>query len=157
MKVCMFVDFMGGGGRTPEDEYGEIEDMFRMMVPGGLFFERDIQPYDLKNRPCDVYVFDFGGLLPGCDSLIESQYRVLIQAIEDRPNTLFVIWSTFSGRIYKEFVEAEFPEHKNFNVVIPGFLTDELEDRLKELPSYPKNISQKKKKGKIRTPSRGSV
>ena len=133
LKIGMLVDFMGGGDKTPEDEYQEIENLFKEILEETATFTRDIFPDKLSNDFVDIYVFDFGGLLPGYDSLIESHVSELIRQIEDHPNTLFVIWSNFTGETFKGFLQKEADEYfgEHHNVIISNGMTDELEKRLK--------------------------
>jgi hypothetical protein len=75
-----------------------------------------VLPHQLKNKPVDLYVFDVGGL--GCqmgsgDSLTFSHVRTLAEMVQERPNTLFVLWSSFTTAWYKEIVSEEFPELAN--------------------------------------------
>ena len=134
MRAAMYVDCMGGGELEPADEYAEIEDMIRGVLGKDVSFERDVLPHKLREQRVDVYVFDFGGMLPGCDSLVESHFRSFIEQADEHPSTLFVVWSSFSGEMYKGFLTEEVGKTQH-NVIIANGLTDEFENRLKELLS----------------------
>lgn len=117
--VGIFVDFMATMDSTPAEEMDYIETLFREDIEGFNFeFKRDLPPHELSNQPLDVYVFDFGGLLPGCDAMISSQYEELLKQIEDHSNTIFLIWGALSPVYYKDELEHRFGEEKDFvNVV----------------------------------------
>ena len=109
--VGIFVDPIGVMDMTPEEEMDYIEMLFREDIKGFNFeFKRELTPHELSNQSVDVYVFDFGGLLPGCDSLIVSMYRDLLKQIEDHPNTLFFIYGALSPMYYKDELEQMFGE-----------------------------------------------
>ncbi len=117
MIICALVDHMGCLDMTPEDEYKQIKTwMERILETKDFVFKTDVHPWDIKNLPVDVYIIDYGGIMPGCDSMIEGIYRSLIEQIEDKPNTLFVLWSQFTARWYEEMMEGVTPELKGFNV-----------------------------------------
>ena len=119
MKICAFVDPMGCAGLTPEDEYSGFEKAFRGMFKNRkIEFESEIQPYQLENKSLDIYVFDFGGMMPGCSDLLESQHREFAKAIIDHPNTLFIIVSRITGMMYRQTMEEIFPDYKIHNVII---------------------------------------
>jgi len=117
--VGIFVDFMGTFDTTSDQEMDYIEMLFREDIEGFNFkFKRGVHPHQLANQPLDVYVFDFGGLLPGCDDMMSSQYRELLKQIEDHPNTIFLIWGALSPVYYKDELHHRFGEEKDFvNVV----------------------------------------
>jgi len=135
MKIAMLVDFMGSGEKTAEDEYDEIEEKFSDVLGKENTFIRQVRPDELSNNPVDVYVFDFGGLLPGVSSLINSYHRELAKQVEDHPNTLFVIWSSFTGNEYNQFLCEEAQERvgKQHNLIVCNGMDDELVERLKHL------------------------
>ncbi len=117
MIICALVDHMGCLDMTPEDEYEQIKTwMERILETKDFVFKTDVQPWDLKNQLVDVYIIDYGGVMPGCDGMIEGIYRELIKQIEEKPNTLFVLWSQFTCRWYEEMMEDVTPELKGFNV-----------------------------------------
>ncbi len=105
MKVCAFVDFAGttnfkGEFVSPDDEYKEIEATIRRWLPEkNITFKTEVQPHELENMPCDLYVFDWGGASIG-NSMLEHFTEDLITQAQEKPNTLFVIWSAFCGPTY---------------------------------------------------------
>ena len=117
----MCVDMMGGGGKTPDDEYDDIQSQFNYIFPDKTIdYEREVNPHDLKNKPLDFYVYDYGGLLPGCDGLLESNMRELIQQAKDHPNAMFVIYSTFTIPWYKDLIQDDLPEDRPRNIYLMG-------------------------------------
>lgn len=120
MIIKLMVDPLGTAHQTQEEEYDELEKkIIPNWLPGykNLKFDREILPHELKQIPTDLYVFDFGGIMPGCDSMIMSQIRDLIEMAEEKLNTLFVIYSTFSYQWYMDLIADEFPELKLVNVI----------------------------------------
>jgi len=124
LVVGIFVDFMGTDGMEMEGEMDYIQTMFKDYFPDIEFlFKRNMTPDNLKQTPVDLYVFDWGGVMPGCDALTEDIYNALVEQIGEKPNTLFVIWSSFSKMYYEDELERVFPneEDKKFhNVVMRG-------------------------------------
>jgi len=107
MKICAYVDFMGTTLHTPEEEYIFMKKAimgFLDISEENLIFVKNVYPYELRNNPCDLYIFDYGGVMPGCYDTVFSHYRELVRQIQDKPNTLFLIWSAFSARNY--YVDA---------------------------------------------------
>jgi hypothetical protein len=135
MRIGMCLDFMGCGEMTQDDEYTEIEKQFCKILGKKCSFVRDMYPHLLSNDMVDIYVFDFGGMMPGCQDTIDSHVRELIKQIEDHPNTLFVIWSDFTGRMFLELLENESKKYlgAHHNIIISNGLDGEVEKRLKEL------------------------
>lgn len=75
LVVGIFVDFMGTDGMEMEGEMDYIQTMFKDYFPDIEFlFKRNMTPDNLKQTPVDLYVFDWGGVMPGCDSLTEDIY-----------------------------------------------------------------------------------
>jgi hypothetical protein len=111
---------MGSSFQEPEEEYAEIKKIFCQELglnPEEITFVPEVMPHKLQGMSTDIYVIDYGGMLPGSDDLIRSIFRDVIRLIEDRPNTLFVIWSQFSMNWYRELVKEESPELVAPNVI----------------------------------------
>jgi len=97
-----------------QKEYDAIERNMRETFPEfKMVFVRDIFPHQLANESFEIYLFDFGGMLPGCEDMVASQYRELARQVEDHPNALFLLYSSFSVRWYKELMEEDSGELKN--------------------------------------------
>lgn len=133
--IGLFSDMMAGGGLTQEQEYDRTEDDFKENLSEfNLTFIRDLFPHNLNNRSVDIYVFDFGGMMPGCDGLIESNYRELIKQIEDHPNMLVVLWGTLDDGWYENEIHKMFGENKDFPNVLFHWKSeyDEIFEKIKE-------------------------
>lgn len=121
VQVAMYVDPAGTTNRSPEGEYDVIEAYLRRILPDAEFtFKRGLPPSSLGlELRCDLYVFDVGGLCAeGCD--IKQQYRPLMQAIVERPSTLFVLWTVFTTRYYWGLVDVDYPKLREAaNVLMP--------------------------------------
>jgi len=124
ISVFCLVDPMGVIDTTQEEEYKEIEKTFKRKFKdiGKIVFKKNIYPGDLKNRPVDMYVFDYGGMgMMGHADTIHSLLRFLLEAVENKPNTLFIMWSAMSSRWYKELMEDENKELSSQpNVIFRG-------------------------------------
>jgi hypothetical protein len=59
---------------------------------------------DLKDSDWDIFVMDWGGVLPGCEGLTTSIYERLVELTYEFPNKLFVLWSSFTRRLYLDAV-----------------------------------------------------
>ena len=100
-------------------EYDAIEAELTKLFPKfSLSFKRDVLPHDLANENCDLYLFDYGGMLPGCTDMIVSLYRSFIQQAEDHPNTVFLLYSSFSVHWYEDLMTAECAEMGELHNVV---------------------------------------
>jgi hypothetical protein len=120
MKICALVDVMGTSIQTQDEEYAEIKERFcaeLQLDPGEVTFLTNVMPHNLQNMSTDVYVLDYGGMMPGSEDTTRYIFRETINQIENKPNTLFVIWSSFSFNWYQELIERESPELVAPNVV----------------------------------------
>jgi len=95
-------------------EYQAIEQGLREdFQEFNLSFVRNVFPHSLSNEGFEVYLFDFGGMLPGCEDMVASHYRELIKQIEDHQNSAFLLYSSFSVRWYKDCMMDESKEISN--------------------------------------------
>lgn len=131
ISVHALVDPMGAGDMTQDDEYADIQKQISLALNNSnVKLKGNVFPYDIGR--CDMYVFDYGGMLPGCDDMIDSLFRELLKAIVDRGDTLFVIYSTFTGEMYKNFMRAERPELDGVGNVLFWTGTEADDKKLKE-------------------------
>ena len=109
--TAIVVDFMGHGfGEvTREDEIEEHKERFSEFVtPAKLKPYTPMSTYPGELKPgTDLVIYDFGGLMPGSESLMTNNARHLLQWAADNPNSLVVIVSTFS---YENCVKYEAEE-----------------------------------------------
>lgn len=106
--VGIIVDYMGSGiligGRTPEDEVREIKTYFKAFF--GKEFQlnfvtsKDIS--ELLSKPLDVFVIDYGGVLPGCSELVYSIMREVNRYAEEHPSSLVVLWTQCTEEYFRE-------------------------------------------------------
>lgn len=74
------------------DRFGDVQ-----------FIEHDPRTLTKMPNSIDLCVVDFGGGCSGYGEERGSMYcRELIKAIEDRPGTLFLVWSTHSVMWYRD-------------------------------------------------------
>jgi hypothetical protein len=74
---------------------------------GDVFEFVSHDPVDLRNAPrADVYVVDFGGLGSGfCTTMASLCVTQLQVMVEKHPGSLFLLWSAFTGRWYRDAIE----------------------------------------------------
>src|SRR4030042_3042741 len=110
IKVCAFVDPAGTSISTQEDEYEEIRDKIEQYLNQSVLFKIDIPPWKIKEEPCDCYIIDYGGLAPmGARDTVVSIFRSRVEIVIEKPDTLFIIWSSFCERYYNEVIEDDYP------------------------------------------------
>jgi len=99
---------------------------------------------------------DFGGVGPGCEDSIISLFGSLIEQIQEKPNCLFVIYSTFTQRWYENAIQKYAPELEAPNVVY--WSAENCFDRLKQWVDCDEfKIQEPQPKGKLTTPARGLI
>jgi len=154
MKVYALVDYMGTLGQTPDEEYEQIKKDMSSIIGPDFIYKTEIFPHDLKNDPVNFYIMDWGGILPGAEMTTLSIYRSLLEQIENKPNTLFIIWRTFTQRWYREAIENSDYSIDGHNVVYFGALDDDAEKTIKNwCEAGAAYVAPKKPK--INTPVRG--
>lgn len=117
IMVCAFVDPVGSFNTTPDQEYDEIKEFIEKRLDREVIFKKNIPPWNMLQQPCDCYVIDYGGISYGCHDTVTSMFRCLLKKVNERPNTLFIIWSIFSERFFDEAVEAECSDFNIHNVI----------------------------------------
>jgi hypothetical protein len=127
MKIGMYFDPYATSMKTVDEEYKEAQELLDEYIGCANQYEVNILPYKLDNNPVDIYVMDVGGLYGGED-MMYSHYRDLISQIQQKPNTLFILWSTFTQKWYKEIVEDEFSFLANVHNVM--FRSDNFAEEL---------------------------
>jgi len=178
LKVIACVDFMGGGGLSPGDEIAEIlkelkEEIYPDCeiehVQGEMEskMETGIFPDELNRYEFNIYVFDFGGLMPGADEMIQSQYRGLVRKVYGNEDKLFILWSRYTEEWYeqtltdsdilKEIGKENMPELISPNVVFRGDKNMAL--RCRSFFRLPKEYTPEsaKRVGKLITPKQRPI
>jgi len=128
IHVSAMVDFMGTSQFTPEEEYENIKKEIEEALCCEVVMKVDVTPHKLER--CDLYVFDYGGMLPGSEGLTNSLYRGLARKIEEMPSTVFWIWSSFTAAMYAQEMGFAYPELEACPYLIMG---PDLNDKLPEL------------------------
>ena len=86
-------------------QYNSLSEMIGAMMDDVQFIELD--PIKISQLPnnTNLCVVDFGGLCGGYGTKTGAlMCRELVKIIEDRPSTLFMIWSTHSAHYYQEAI-----------------------------------------------------
>jgi sugar/nucleoside kinase (ribokinase family) len=114
LKVIVVNDFMGSSiASTEEEVVGILGELEENGIPVELKSHFDYFPEDLEIKPADIFVLDFGGLLPGADSLIVDAVRSAAEWAENHPGKLLVLWSSFTTQWYMNEAKHLFPELTN--------------------------------------------
>lgn len=130
MKIYALVDWMGTLDKNQTDEYDDIHiRMIEIIGHENFIYKTNVFPHQMKNDKVDIFIMDFGGVMPGCEDTVQSHYRSLLEAIQEKPNTLFVIYSLFTERWYERTIEKYFPEFIAPNVVY--FSDDDSIDKIR--------------------------
>lgn len=119
MKALAMVDPMGHSGMEAADEYTELARQLSVILETAVTVEPDIRPDMLSNRSFALYVFDYGGMYYGCEDLVHSYFNELYKQIEAHPDSLFIIWSTYTAERYKEYMQYELGKAVDFpNLIV---------------------------------------
>jgi len=135
--VGLFLDPMGTMGMTVDEEVDYIKMMLKGWFPNTKLEYKDGMVHPSEASTVDIYIIDFGGLLPGCPGLIEPTYRELLKSIQECPNVLFIIWTVMTALYYKDEIEYRFGEEKEFgNVIFKDRGYDKTDMFLKEFKQW---------------------
>jgi len=94
IKTAFFVDPVGGGGKTPEEEMASEKESLEEEL-GVKLDIKQIHHMGQIEEGTDLLLFDFGGMMMG-NSLAEDNSRRVIRWAEDHPSALVIIISTFT-------------------------------------------------------------
>ena len=108
INILMLVDFMASSFGSTEDEYKEIEGYMTELFPDcELTFQREFYMHkfrEIDESAWDIFVMDWGGIMPGAQGLTDSIYKNLVELTYEYPSKLFLLWSTFTRRLYIDAV-----------------------------------------------------
>ena len=95
-----------------EDDYRGIEQTLQMDLTGrrgvDISFRRQCRPQDALQMPLDVYAIDYGGMgVFGATDTVLSIARAVDKLAEERPSLLVILWTSFTGRFYRDAVEND--------------------------------------------------
>jgi hypothetical protein len=102
IKTCILVDPMGTSMHTAEEEVETHKKVF-----AALIFPCELDAYRAHSvggiqEGTDLVIYDFGGMLPGT-SLMEDNSRYLIKWAENNPNSLILVVSDYTYRVYVKY------------------------------------------------------
>ena len=133
LDILYFGDPIGCGGDTFDDEALCVKRTLK-----GLVFDKQkfnfvstVNSMDLIEKKYDILIFDFGGIGLGCSGLVSSLSREILKLIEDRPDTLFVAWTTFTNDYLKDECQKELGEYPNLISY-----DNELEELIKKIKKW---------------------
>ena len=116
MKILYFCDPIGTfTGDTADQEVKYCKKWLKDFIFENkkFQFKSTFDSMAIRNEQYDILIFDFGGLGIGCSGLVDSLSREILKLIEDRPNTLFVAWTSFTNEYLKDACEKELGEYPN--------------------------------------------
>jgi hypothetical protein len=116
MKILYFCDPIGTfTGDTADQEVKYCKKWLKNFIFENkkFQFKSTFDSMAIINEQYDILIFDFGGLGIGCSGLVDSLSREILKLIEDRPNTLFVAWTSFTNEYLKDACEKELGDFPN--------------------------------------------
>lgn len=130
--VLACVDPMSAGiyDYDTDKEYEAMKEHLEDILEMPIEMTTNVYPHDLGNRKFDLYVFDYGGMLWGCQDTVVDLHREFIKQAEDHPNSAFLIYSVFSSRWYNEIIEDEFDTKSQPNVILHHDYSDSYLEKL---------------------------
>ncbi len=118
MKVGMFID--------PVEDRKEYEDMrisiAKILPEKDLTFFEDLQPYKASEKSIDIFMLDFGELIPRVDKLSSDKGQQVRQMLNDLPSCLLILWASFTAgliRLHLQRVKIESEFYNWPNVILP--------------------------------------
>ena len=116
MKILYFCDPMGTfTGDTADQEAKYCKKWLKDFIFKNkkFTFQQTYNSCAIIDELYDILIFDFGGIGIGSTDLAYSLSREILKLIEDRPNTLFVAWTSFTNEYLKDACEKELGEYPN--------------------------------------------
>lgn len=112
LVVGIFLDPVGSNicsefEKSPKEEFNDIKGLFKKFL-GKRFtfiFKTSMNILELLNSPLDIFVVDYGGLLPGATDMIYSLMREINKYVKEHPSCLLVLWTPFTADYYNEVAE----------------------------------------------------
>lgn len=111
LSIGIIVDPIGVGVGTeywtsPEEEVKEIKRHLTNHFGNSYklnFYDSGLQ--DLIVKQLDIFVVDYGGLLPGATELLGSVMRTIREYSEQHPSCILILWSKTTRERYDECLE----------------------------------------------------
>jgi hypothetical protein len=116
MKILYFCDPIGTfTGDTVDQEIKYCKKWLKDFIFENkkFQFKSTFDSMAIINEQYDILIFDFGGLGIGCSGLVTSLSREILKLIEERPNTLFVAWTSFTNEYLRDECEKELGDFPN--------------------------------------------
>ena len=157
LKVGILVDIMGSSIASAEEEVENHKELIMDELPtASLTFYQAFHAGSGKSgiHPnTHLLLFDYGGMMPGCSDLLESNARQLIKWASDNPSSLCLVMSSFTyrGQIKAELEEQGLEELPN---VVNYFDKFEIPEWFRMQWGCPKMEVVDRKAHKLRQPSR---
>lgn len=116
IRTAIIVDFIGTARFEPEEEIEQHKKLFgEAVAPDTLVVTTPIAATEIE-AGTELVIFDFGGLMPGCEGLASAQSRAILKWAEEHPSGLVVVVSAFTFTGYVE------PELEDSGLTLPNVI-----------------------------------
>ena len=106
--IYAFGDPCATSNMTLDDEYAKMKLEFELLLGEAVHFVSNMAPERLMERKVDAYAFDWGGAgMTGAGGFQRHYFRAFMQVVEDKPDTLFVIFSAWTARELGRYVRDD--------------------------------------------------
>lgn len=119
VKTAIIVDWMGSGSHTPEEEIAQHTNRFSALLGRPLSVHTPRSPHGIEVGT-ELVIYDFGGMLPGCGDLIDSNTRELVKWAQDNSSGLVVVVSGFA---WSRYIKQELEDNNLLD--IPNITCDD--------------------------------
>ena len=116
-RFAVIVDDFGSIVETVDEQIQSIVEHFNYIgIDVDLvYFGTNVHEFISLGKKVDVIVIDYGGVSSATQNYMQAEYvlRELCDYALDNPNTLLLIWTTFTRYAYEGELEDEFGELNN--------------------------------------------
>jgi hypothetical protein len=133
MKILFFNDPMGTyfGDSAKEEAIYCKEFLQEWVFENKKFkFESTMNSMDLETKKYDILIFDFGGIGIGASGLVSSLSRQILYLIENKSDTLFIAWTSFTNQYLQDECEKELGDYPN--LIYRDTKTEKVVDNIKK-------------------------
>ncbi len=100
IKTAIILDPMAGGGWTAEEEFQyHVDRVNKDLAPRFLDAYSAHSTLQIKDGT-ELVLFDYGGMLPGCDGLVRSQCESIVEWAKEHPSALVIVISSFTYQMH---------------------------------------------------------
>lgn len=114
MKILFFTDCFGGDISNDKD-FKYLKQAFEDKGVKADFV-MTTSPMDITLGNYDILAFDYGGIGFGSTGMAHSISKLIIRALEDFPNKLFIVWTSCTNEYLKSDCKKELGSFYNLLV-----------------------------------------